>query len=79
MSRNGWVNRVRISEMLAPYRTDSKVGRRDTDIGGRYATGTNRAEKNVITQLKIGRAGKKLKTKGVSKEFRWIVLDWTYN
>lgn len=34
MSRTGCVKRVRMSEMLAPYSTDSRVGRRDTEMLG---------------------------------------------
>ena len=41
MSRTGWVNLVRMSEMLAPYSTDSRVGNRDTEMGGRYEPGMN--------------------------------------
>lgn len=55
------MKRVRKSEIFAPYRTDSRVGRRDTLIDGRYSSGINREEKNVITHVRIGRAGKKLK------------------
>ena len=61
ISRIGCVKRVRKSEIFAPYRTDSRVGRRDTLIDGRYSTGINRDEKNVITHVRMGKAGKKLK------------------
>jgi hypothetical protein len=64
ISRTGWVKRVRISEMFAPYNTDSSVGRRMTLIGGRQSTGVKRDEKNVMTHVKIGSAGKKLKSYG---------------
>jgi len=57
MSRTGCVKRVRMSEMLAPYNTDSRVGRRDTDIDGRQAGGRNRDEYHVISQTKTGVAG----------------------
>lgn len=43
--------------MLAPYNTDSRVGRRDTDIDGRHAGGRNRDEYQVISQTKTGVAG----------------------
>jgi hypothetical protein len=41
ISRMGWVKRVRISEMLAPYKTDSRVGSKATEIPGRHETGVN--------------------------------------
>jgi len=53
------VKRVRMSEMLAPYNTDSRVGRRDTDIAGRHAGGRKREEYHVISQTKTGVAGMK--------------------
>ena len=59
-SRTGCVKRVRISEILAPYRTDSRVGRTETEMRGRYSTGMKREEKNVRTHVRMGRAGKKL-------------------
>ena len=43
--------------MLAPYNTDSSVGRRDTDIDGRQVGGRNRDEYHVISHTKTGVAG----------------------
>jgi hypothetical protein len=43
--------------MLAPYKTDSRVGRRDTDIDGRQLGGRNRDEYHDISQTKMGVAG----------------------
>ena len=40
-SRKGLVHRVRRSEMLAPYRTDSRVGRTETQMCGRQLLGIN--------------------------------------
>jgi len=53
------VNRVRMSEMLAPYNTDSRVGRRDTDIVGRHAEGMYLDEYQARIQLNTGVAGTK--------------------
>jgi hypothetical protein len=50
-----------MSEMFAPYKTDSRVGRRDTLIGGRYWTGMDGEEKKVNTHVRMGIAGKKLR------------------
>ena len=51
---------MRISEILAPYSTDSRVGRTETEMRGRYSTGMKREEKNVRTHVRTGRAGNKL-------------------
>ncbi len=51
---------MRISEILAPYNTDSRVGRTETEMRGRYPTGMKREEKNVRTHVRMGRAGNKL-------------------
>lgn len=54
-----FVCRVRMSDMLAPYNTDSSVGRRMTDIDGRYASGMNFAQYHDSTQERTGTAGRK--------------------
>ena len=53
------MNRVRISEIFAPYKTDSRVGRSDTEISGLYSFGRNREVKKVMSHVKTGTAGKK--------------------
>lgn len=72
ISRSGCVKRVRISEMFAPYKTDSSVGRRETLMGGRYSTGMKREVKKVMTHVKMGSAGKKLKKQRKHDEVRLI-------
>lgn len=59
MSRIGCVNRVRMSDILAPYNTDSRVGRRDTEMVGRQWGGMNLEEYQLSTQLSTGVAGRK--------------------
>jgi hypothetical protein len=59
MSRMGCVNLVRMSEMLAPYNTDSRVGKINTDIVGLYAEGMYLDEYHVKIQLNTGVAGTK--------------------
>ena len=59
ISRIGWVKRVRISDMFAPYNTDSRVGRVETEMGGLKFEGMNLDEKNVRIHANMGVAGMK--------------------
>lgn len=45
--------------MFAPYKIDSRAGRRATDMSGRHDTGMNRDVKYVRTHVKTGVAGTK--------------------
>ncbi len=50
---------MRISDILAPYKTDSRVVSRDTAIPGLYCGGRYREVKYVSTHMRTGDAGMK--------------------
>ena len=58
MSNTGFVMFVRISLMLAPYSTVSRVGRTDTQICGRIDIGMNLALQKRSNHENIGVAGR---------------------
>jgi hypothetical protein len=58
ISSTGCVYRVRMSEMLAPYRTDSSVGKSTTWISGLHSEGMNFAEKKRRSHERMGVAGR---------------------
>jgi hypothetical protein len=69
MSRTGFVIRVRISEMFAPYSTDSSVGSTETQIcEGRIASGVYLEDQYSTNQENIGVAGRmNCEVKGIKR------------